>query len=511
MTIDTDVNKISYTGTGAVSTYSYPFRVFVDADLVITLADDDDVQISPDLILNTDYTVSGAGGVSGGTITLIGTYAPLPLDYTMVIRRVRDVTQETDLRNQGDFYPETHEDAFDHLIMVAQQLQEQINRTVLFEVTGVLTGPILLPNPEPSLYLRWNAGGTTLENVSGTNDTVVTDALDARLDVIEAYDIDTRVDVLEKSMAVQNLGITYAAGVLKITSADGTPLSTTNYARVPIQSATSGFVEYVKIISDASFIDDTGASDIVGEEFGTVAGTARTVDKAFYIYVTKDGSGNEARFISPCPCLTVVPALALVGWKGNPSPTPSDDSSWFLLSSSPSAAYTGFPCTRIGGFRMRKSSLDDWTVQTLTNSSGDGVSDIPFKGTHLEYPIGSWASCTIPSTQGFGTPSITAARKRHSGKMIELEVEIVSGTPTGAEARVLLPNGYITSVRKKVSGIYKDAQHSDLNSMLTQSGVNYVNFWRNVSYPTIANGNVIVAIAGDIIDLSVKAEITEWS
>ncbi len=37
------------------------------------------------------------------------------------MNRVLDVVQDTDLRNQGKFFPEVHEDAFDYLTMLIQQ------------------------------------------------------------------------------------------------------------------------------------------------------------------------------------------------------------------------------------------------------------------------------------------------------------------------------------------------------------------------------------------------------
>jgi hypothetical protein len=54
----------------------------------------------------------------------------LTTGWDIVLRRVRPLTQETDIRNQGDYYPEGIEDEFDSLVMMAQQLQEQIDRCV---------------------------------------------------------------------------------------------------------------------------------------------------------------------------------------------------------------------------------------------------------------------------------------------------------------------------------------------------------------------------------------------
>jgi hypothetical protein len=81
--------------------------------------------------------VSGVGGVSGGNVTLIGTgnawqetaLSSLSSVYKIVLRRVAKLTQNTDIRNQGAFYPETHEDQFDSIAMGIQAHQNEIDRS----------------------------------------------------------------------------------------------------------------------------------------------------------------------------------------------------------------------------------------------------------------------------------------------------------------------------------------------------------------------------------------------
>lgn len=70
------------------------------------------------LTLGTDYTISGTGLVKGGAVTLS---SPLLDGWKISLERVPPAVQETDLRNQGRFYAETHEDAFDYLTMLIQR------------------------------------------------------------------------------------------------------------------------------------------------------------------------------------------------------------------------------------------------------------------------------------------------------------------------------------------------------------------------------------------------------
>lgn len=51
----------------------------------------------------------------------------LPLGDGLRIVRVTPITQETDLENQGGYFPEVQEGVFDRLTMITQELQEQID------------------------------------------------------------------------------------------------------------------------------------------------------------------------------------------------------------------------------------------------------------------------------------------------------------------------------------------------------------------------------------------------
>ena len=122
MTIASTTNRISYTGNGSVSVYAYTFKIFTDDDLLVTVRNTSGVETT--LTKTTDYTVDGVGETSGGNVTLVNasqawlTGGNLTTNYVLVIRRVIDLLQSTDIRNQGQFYPEAHENAFDKFVMI---------------------------------------------------------------------------------------------------------------------------------------------------------------------------------------------------------------------------------------------------------------------------------------------------------------------------------------------------------------------------------------------------------
>lgn len=118
MTVSTEVDHNEYTGNGVTTSFPYKFRVFEKSNLLVQVVDLN--ENITELVLDTDYTVTGAGGYTGGNVILS---TPLTNGYQISISRELPVTQETDLRNQGKFFAEVHEDAFDKLTMLIQQVR----------------------------------------------------------------------------------------------------------------------------------------------------------------------------------------------------------------------------------------------------------------------------------------------------------------------------------------------------------------------------------------------------
>ncbi|WP_279205122.1 hypothetical protein [Obesumbacterium proteus] len=116
MTVSTEVDHNDYIGNGVTTVFPYQFRIFKAADLTVVTVDLNETQ--RELILGTDYTVTGAGSYQGGNVTLSSALAN---GWKISIARELPVTQETDLRNQGKFFAEVHENAFDKLTMLIQQ------------------------------------------------------------------------------------------------------------------------------------------------------------------------------------------------------------------------------------------------------------------------------------------------------------------------------------------------------------------------------------------------------
>lgn len=132
MTVATQNSENIYTANGSTTVFAFTFPTLLASDIVVDL-------ISPTGLITpqaqtTNYTVQNAGFEAGGSITML----VAPPNLTRVrIRRILPYTQPTDYKNQGSFYPATHERSFDRVTMLLQQLK-----------TGVDNSMQLIPGPD---------------------------------------------------------------------------------------------------------------------------------------------------------------------------------------------------------------------------------------------------------------------------------------------------------------------------------------------------------------------------
>jgi hypothetical protein len=157
MTVATSISRMEYLGNGTTDTFPYTFKIYASSNLVVTQTD---IASGVDtlLALTTDYTVTGVGSDSGGSVVLVA--GNLAAGQGLTIRRVLEIVQET-IYTEGDNFPsQSHEDALDKACMIDQQLQEQADRSLHFPEgsTAAATLPINLTGSP--LFLQINAAGT---------------------------------------------------------------------------------------------------------------------------------------------------------------------------------------------------------------------------------------------------------------------------------------------------------------------------------------------------------------
>lgn len=134
MSIPTEANRDGYTGNDSFDDLPYTYRITDEADITIVVRNTDTGDETL-LTLTTHYTVAGVGDAGGGNATLIAGFAWTNADGTLKTGWVASVllapplTQESDFRNQGQFFGELHEDAFDKACRVDQKQQDEIDRS----------------------------------------------------------------------------------------------------------------------------------------------------------------------------------------------------------------------------------------------------------------------------------------------------------------------------------------------------------------------------------------------
>lgn len=122
MTLTVSGAALRYAGNGTADTFAYQGVVFATSDLVVHLEDADGN--ADEQTLNVDYTITGVGLLSGGSVVFT---TPPASGETVSIRVSVPTTQPQSIRNQGSFLPEIHETAFDRLTRQVQKLERQLS------------------------------------------------------------------------------------------------------------------------------------------------------------------------------------------------------------------------------------------------------------------------------------------------------------------------------------------------------------------------------------------------
>ena len=145
MTINSTTRKTSsLVGNGNTHTYPFAFKVFTDADVVVKkLEAATSIETTLTLGASNDYIVTLSADQNsnpGGSITLRsgGSDQNLASGFSIVITSAVEPLQGTDLTNQGGFYPEVINDALDKAVVLHQQQQDEINRSIKFSLTNTI-------------------------------------------------------------------------------------------------------------------------------------------------------------------------------------------------------------------------------------------------------------------------------------------------------------------------------------------------------------------------------------
>lgn len=158
MTISTYTPKQS-TANGTAVDFVYDFKIWEATDIKVVVADDDGVETVKSY--GIDYTVSGVGEDTGGTVTFVT--APTS-GYIVTISSNVPTTQETEFPSTGPFLQAEVESALDKNVRMMQQVKEQVDRSLKVPLTS--QGANTEIDMTPLSVIRINADGDGFESVT---------------------------------------------------------------------------------------------------------------------------------------------------------------------------------------------------------------------------------------------------------------------------------------------------------------------------------------------------------
>ena len=177
MTIDATIpTRHNSAGNGAATSFSYTLKIGATSHINIVHTDGDGVETEP--VLDTDYTVNGAGDAGGGTVDFPkggSSYSTLASGEKLAIIYAFPIEQTTDLPDTGRIFNESVEDQLDYITVLNNQHEEKFDRAVLLTDGSILTG-LTMPEGADSdarknKVIAWNDDGDDFELGSsiGTN------------------------------------------------------------------------------------------------------------------------------------------------------------------------------------------------------------------------------------------------------------------------------------------------------------------------------------------------------
>ena len=120
------------------------------------------MDVDADLTLDIDYTVADVGEPLGGTITLV---TPLADQFKITLIDNVVISQEVPFSNQGAFFANRHESAFDKLTRLVNRVSSILNSNVLRLPETVQDVSPELPKPVANALFRYTADAKALETV----------------------------------------------------------------------------------------------------------------------------------------------------------------------------------------------------------------------------------------------------------------------------------------------------------------------------------------------------------
>ena len=277
MAISSSTRKAGpFIGNDATTVFPFAFKVFTSADLRVVRTNA--LGVESDLVLDTDYTVAlnaNQDNDPGGTVTRA---TALPTGERLTITSDVEALQPLVLTNNGGFYPRVINDAFDKITIIAQQLIEQVGRSLKLPISS--TASATLPDPVANRLIAWSSDALGFVNVDPTDLATVSGYADARIELFTGTGSQTDFTIAFNPGVLANLDISLS-GVTQVAGVDFTWIGTTITFAVAPPSGVAIQVRYARPLAPLPNFDSilTSVGDAEAAAAAAAASAAEAADK----------------------------------------------------------------------------------------------------------------------------------------------------------------------------------------------------------------------------------------
>ncbi len=143
--------RVEYLGDGSTRMFPAPFPFLASADVRVWIGNNP-------LVEEADYSITGAGETSGGTVTIF--VAPAD-NENVVIYRSAEIERMSDFLPGGSLRADTLNDEFDRLTLSLQECKARLERSVRLSDHdhGIAPDPLPTANERASRVLAFDADG----------------------------------------------------------------------------------------------------------------------------------------------------------------------------------------------------------------------------------------------------------------------------------------------------------------------------------------------------------------
>ena len=196
MTVSSTTTKNSYSGDGSTHEFTYGFKITAASELKVIIRTDATAAEAEESTNN--YVITGIDSDSGGTVLFkYDTGNPADAHYsttdyrpqtgeTVLLKRDLPLTQTTDYTPNDPFPAEAHEDALDRLTFIAQQINERVDRSVVFPESDPANTAIPNSVDRANKYLAFGSDGSVSVTAGTSSDIVASTFAQTLLDDTDA-------------------------------------------------------------------------------------------------------------------------------------------------------------------------------------------------------------------------------------------------------------------------------------------------------------------------------------